>query len=258
MSKTAKTKPQVLNSIRKPPIILVHGFHSSPTSFVKIVTELRRHDYEVLLPPIPPCSSAQKLPQYTPEYYTNYLASYIQDHNLSQPILTGHSIGTVIVAAMLTQYPKLVNQKSVLLSPISHRIAAPFRAFASLSAFLPRHAVDFIATTYLFISPDRHLLQQALKITRNYSNNQSLNHSEILSTIAFSNHYCVADFHPTHQQLLILAGEKDRLINPKKTKQLAHILDAKLAFLPNCGHLHHYEKPHETVREILDFLEDAR
>ena len=49
----------------------------------------------------------------------------------------------------------------------------------------------------------------------------------------------------------MIAGEKDRLISQKITKELAKRHNASLELIPDSGHLHNYEKPYETAQLIL-------
>lgn len=273
MSKQPKAdSPATLDSAQKPPIILVHGFRGSPIGLEAIAKGLQSHGYEVHAPAVPPFGGAKiktntsstsqhkiysKKPQkYTPEIYADYLADYIKRNKLTRPVLIGHSMGSIIVAAMLSRYPKLVNTKSVLLSPISNRAAAPFRVLSPLTAILPRRMTDFITTLYLFVPHDHNLLHQVLEITHDCSADQPPRPSEVLSVAAFTTRYSVSDFRPP-QRLLFLAGEKDRLVSKKQTLELAKKVQAEMEFLPDCGHLHTYEKPQETVEKIIDFLENS-
>lgn len=276
MSKQPKAaNPATLESAQKPAIILVHGFRGSPIGLEAIAKGLRNYGYEVYTPAVPPFGGAKiqakpnqpnqpspkhklypkKPAKYTPEAYANYLANYIKHKNLVRPILIGHSMGSIIVAAMLSRYPKLVNTKSVLLSPISNRAAAPFRALSPLTAILPRRMTDFITTLYLFVPHDHSLLHQVLEITHDCSADQPPRPADVLGVTAFTTRYSVSDFMPP-QRLLFLAGEKDRLISKKQTLKLAQKVQAKTEFLPGCGHLHTYEKPQETVERIIDFLQN--
>ena len=70
----------------------------------------------------------------------------------------------------------------------------------------------------------------------------------------FSASHGVLDF-DFDKNTLLLAGSKDRLVHQKDTRKLAQKLDAELVFLENTGHIHNYEKPHETAVEIMKFLE---
>ena len=264
--------PATLDSAKKPAIILVHGFRGSPIGLEAIAKGLRSYGYEVFIPAVPPFGGAkiraeasrahtqrkfrpQKPIKYTPEDYADYLADYIKRKNLFRPILIGHSMGSIVVAAMLSRYPKLVNTKSVLLSPISNRAAAPFRVLSPLTAILPRRMTDLITTLYLFVPHDHNLLHQVLEITHDCSADQPPRPSEVLSVTAFTTRYSVADFR-LPQRLLFLAGEKDRLVSKKQTLKLAKKVQAEMEFLPDCGHLHTYEKPQETVEKIINFLQN--
>lgn len=246
--------PKKLPKVSKPDIVLVHGFRGSPIGLESIGKELEKHGYTVHIPPIPPFGGAKKLKKYTPETYAEYLVEYLKANRIERPVLIGHSMGSIIVAAMISLYPELVHHKSILLSPISRRTAAPLRIVAPLSAVLPRRAIDKITTRYLFVPRDKHLLQQVLEITDHCSNDQPPEKLEVLSAAAFSTRYSVGDFE-TDQDLLLLAGEKDRLVSKKQTLKLADKLNAEAEFLPGCGHLHNYEKPQETAQKIIEFLE---
>ncbi len=244
------------SSPKTPDIVLVHGFRGSPIGLEAIGKELEQNGYRVHIPPIPPFGGATKLDRYTPEAYAKYLVNYLDEHKIEKPILIGHSMGSIIVSATLSLYPKRVHHKSVLLSPISNRTAAPFRLITPLSAVLPRRTIDYITTRFLFIPHDRALLHQVLEITHDCSNDRPPLRSEVLSAANFSTKYCVGDF-AANQDLLLLAGEKDRLISQKQTMKLAKKLHSDLDFLPNCGHLHNYEDPHATAQKILDFLQKS-
>ncbi len=250
---TSKQAPKVIPT-EKPPLILVHGFRGSPIGLDSIAKILREHGYQVYIPAIPPFGGAVKLDAYTPQQYADFLANYIKTHHLESPVLIGHSMGSIVVAAMVDKYPELVNNKTILLSPIATRTAAPFRLVAPLSAVLPRRIIDYITTKYLFVPHDKALLRQTLVVTHACSNDNPPLKSEVLKSATFSTKYCVSDFHST-QNTLLLAGEKDRLIKKRHTIATAQKMHASVDFLPGCGHLHNYEQPQATAERIIKFLE---
>lgn len=250
----SKNNPRIINPSTRPPIILIHGFRGSPLGLNAIAEELREHGYRVYTPAIPPFAGAEKLPRYTPEEYTRFLVNYAKKHHLDHPILIGHSMGSIIVSAAVSQHPESFHAKSILLSPISNRAATPFRILAPLTAVLPHHTVDLITTAYLFVPRDRKLLHQTLALTRACSEDHPPTRLEMLDAARFSANYSVADF-KFSRDVLMLAGEKDRLINRKHTIKLAREVQANVEFIPDSGHLHTYEKSHETTQKILEFLE---
>lgn len=242
----------VLNT-QKPVLILVHGFRGSPIGLKEIGDSLQQSGYQVFIPPIPPFAGAKKLPEYTPESYASYLKTFVNEHRLQKPILIGHSMGSIVVAAALESYPKLFHNKAVLMSPISKRTAVPFRMIAPLSVLAPKATVDYITTKFLFTPHDKELLKHVLEVTHDCSNDQPPAKSEIMQAAKFSTKYAIGDFN-LKQNILLLAGANDRLISQDQTKALAQQLNAKLIFLSNTGHLHNYEQPRETATAILEFI----
>lgn len=274
----------------KPAIILVHGFRGSPLGLAAIADKLRAAGYSVYAPAIPPFAGAKiendtktedsaraktstkfkhsakvktsakknKSQKTTAIYnttnYADFLANFVKKQNLHRPVLIGHSMGSIIVASTAENYPELINQKLILLSPISHRPAAPFAAMTPLSALVPRPAVDYLTTRYLFVPKDHQLFKRTLAITKNCSLDHPPARKDIFAAAKFSAHHSINEFNLT-QDILILAGEHDRLINRQDTIELAAKLGAKLSFIANSGHLHNYEKPNETAALILNFLD---
>lgn len=241
------------NPTKKPALILVHGFRGSPIGLQEIAQILEQAGYQVLIPPIPPFAGAQKLPSYTPDSYARYLADFVKQQDINRPILIGHSMGSLVVAATLKYYPELFHQKAILMSPISKRTAVPFRMIAPLSALTPKAAVDYITTKFLFTPHDKALLKHVLEVTHDCSNDQPPVKSEVIQAAKFSTSYAITDFH-IPKSVLLLAGANDRLISQAQTRAAAQQLNAKLDFLPNTGHLHNYEQPRETANAIIDFI----
>lgn len=238
---------------QKPALILVHGFRGSPIGLKEIGKYLQQNGYRVFIPSIPPFAGAKKLPEYTPQSYADYLKTFVKEHRLQKPILIGHSMGSIVVAAALESYPKLFHNKAVLMSPISKRTAVPFRMIAPLSALAPKATVDYITTKFLFTPRDKTLLKHVLEVTHDCSNDQPPLKSEIIQAAKFSTKYAIGDFN-LKQNILLLAGANDRLISQDQTVALAQKSDAELIFLPSTGHLHNYEQPCETAQAILKFI----
>lgn len=246
-------QPNIIPPLQKPPIVLIHGFRGSPIGLKTLAIDLEQAGYNVFLPAIPPFAGAKMPSDYTAENYAGYLASYIREHQLYRPILVGHSMGSIIAAATASYYPALLHNQLILLSPISSKTAKPFALISPLSAVAPRKVVDYVTTRYLFIPKDRPLFRETLDLTHSCTKDQPPKKSELSAAAYFSTHNSVADF-SINKNILILAGDRDRLVRKNKTIALADQLEATLRFIPNSGHLHNYEKPHETAKLILDFI----
>lgn len=245
---------KILESNQKPALVLVHGFRGSPLGLEAIADDLRRAGFEVHTPALPPFAGA-KFPivsDYSPKSYARYLRDYIQDQHLVRPILIGHSMGSIVVAATAQRYPELVNQKLVLLSPISAKPARIIARISPLANYLPPRIVDYVTTKFLFIPHDKKLFRETIEITHRCSSDQAPSKSELTGAMKFSTGYSVADFLGGLQKdIIMIAGAKDRLISQNDTGELAEKYSAKLELISDSGHLHNYEKPHETAQLIL-------
>lgn len=250
----------------KPDLVLIHGFRGSPLGLDKITQDLRRAGYKVYTPALPPFAGAKiQQGQYRPETYAEYLRHYIEDQHLERPVLIGHSMGSVVVSATAKYYSDLINQKLILLSPISTKPPRPIAAISPLANYLPANLVDYITSKFLFVSanknknPNRNLNQfrEIMGITHQCSHDHPPSKSELSAAMRFSTRYSVADFIPElKNDVIMIAGAKDRLISQTATKKLAQKSGAKLSLIPDSGHLHNYEKPHETAQVILELLQN--
>lgn len=238
---------------KKPPIVLIHGFRGAPAGLGAIATELERSGFKTYSPKIPPFAGAGELFDYNPHTYADYIASYIAENHLEKPVLVGHSMGSVIAAATASLHPEIIHDKLILLSPISKRPSPAIRLISPAAAYLPRNIVDLITTCYLFVPRDYELFKEALRLTKICSATYPPKKSAISKATRFSTDNTAADFE-LQQQVVIIAGEHDKLIDQQSTKTLANKLHAELEFLPNTGHLHNYERPQETAQAILHHL----
>ncbi len=241
------------NYNKKPSIILIHGFRGAPAGLKSISDELTAVGYDVYIPAIPPFAGAPKLPSYTPDSYADFMANYIRKQNLTQPILIGHSMGSIIAAATANKYPEIVNHKLVLMSPISIRTPKFFSFIAPLQNFVPRKLVDYVTTRYLFVPHDHKLFKQVMTLTGLCSDDHPPTRKETTAVTKFSTKNSIGDF-PLAKDILFLAGKKDRVVSNIETSSLAQKFQAKTVYLDNSGHLLNYEKPHETAMAIINFL----
>lgn len=235
------------------PIVLVHGLRGSPLGLQAIKRDLEKAGYKVYAPAVPPFAGAKPLATYSPDTYADFLADFIKSKKLQQPILVGHSMGSIIVAATAERHPELINHRLVLMSPISEKPAKFFAMLTPFSALFPGRLVDYLTTRFLFVPKDRQLFQETLERTHACSSDQPPKKRDVFRSAKFSADSSVADFN-VDQEVLLLAGESDRLIKKSATEQLAQKLNAVAVFVPDSGHLHNYEKPHETATAIIRLL----
>ncbi|MBQ9019900.1 alpha/beta hydrolase [Candidatus Saccharibacteria bacterium] len=234
----------------RPPLLFVHGFRGSSEGLAELTSHFQK-EYEVHVPNIPPAGPA-KLPFYTADTYAKFIADYIKSHNLDHPIIICHSLGSIIAAATAEKYPDLINDKLILIAPISKKPARIFARLVPLTAFLPTRAVDYITTRYSFVSGGRKLFKKALKITNSCAKSYN-SKTEVKKAGEFSASTSVKDYN-FHKNTLIIVGEKDRLIPLAATKSYAKKIAANLKIIKNTGHILNYEVPDKVAAAIKDFL----
>lgn len=238
----------------KPDLLILHGYRGAPIGIEQIAERLKGHGYQVYAPAVPPFAGAEPLAEYTPRAYADFIKDFIEKNHLDQPVLIGHSMGSIVAAATAEQYPELINQKIILLSPISKRTPRALSLLSVCAAYLPRRVVDYVTTKFLYVAQDPKKLREILDLTDQCTRTTKISRREMAKAGRFSADHGIVDFN-FQKQTLLLAGAKDRLVSQKDTKKLAEKLGAELVFLENTGHIHNYEQPEETVTEVIKFLE---
>lgn len=244
-----------MNKLPNSPIILVHGLRGAPLGLETIAGFLRHKGYNVHIPAIPPFAGAPELDQYTGLSYANYLKEYILQNRLDHPVLIGHSMGSIVVAATAHYYPELIDERLILMSPIVKRPALLFRFISPLGALFPRKIVDYMTTRFLFIPHDKQRWQETMHLTHACSADSTPRKRAIFQSMCFSTKYCLGNFNHRPRTLLI-AGENDRLVGKRNIEKFATERHLDLKFIPHSGHLHNYEEPHKTAELILEYLQD--
>ena len=240
-------------STSKPPLIFIHGFRGSPLGLQPIIDVISQ-EYKDFEPSIPPFAQAQPLAEYTPDTYADFIADFIKQNHLKHPILLGHSMGSIITAAVAQKYPDLINRKIFFLSPM---ISKPNKFISSLQplvAYSPNSLVSLITTSYLFVPKDWQLFKHSLQLTKQCALKYTSKRDVSLAT-KFSTKYCIQDFHlPKDKELIFIAGTNDRLVKQPITKHFAKQTHGKLKLIPNTGHLVNYENPVALSQAIQECL----
>ena len=251
--------PRTKNS--HPPLVFLHGFRGNGTGLRQL--EQYFPDYYCHFPDLPP-AGGNTLRVYNAALYADFVANYIKEHRLKKPILIGHSMGSLVAAAVAEKYPDLIADHIVLLSPISKKPARFFAAISPYSAILPTRVVDYVTTKYLYVAPEqKNHLQFRLILTLTHAcSTDYTSRRDIYRSAQFSSHHSLGDF-KFKRRALIVAGEKDRLIPIKHTKQLVDAMNANFpdsttsVFIKDAGHLINYERPAAVAKAIRSFLKTA-
>lgn len=242
-------KTRFLVKTKNPPLVFLHGFRGNGSGLIEFKPFFPNH--QVFIPSIPPAGK-QDLEKYDLDHYLSWIKNYLKENHIEKPILIGHSMGSILAAAFAHRYPELINQKLILMGPISKKSPRIFIPLQPLMLIAPRLTVDYIFTRYLFVPKDKTLFRHALDLT-NQCTDDFPSKISLLKSAFFANRYSIADF-PNTKQTLLIAGEKDRLIPKSVTQKLAKNYHWDLEIVKNTGHILNYEDPEGVSKIISDFI----
>ena len=242
---------------KKPPLLFVHGFRGNHLGLFDIIQNFETLGYEVYCPDIPPAFNTQEevlpaLKDFTVEAYATWLADYILDNKLDHPILIGHSMGSLIVAATAEKYPNLIHQKVFFLSPISEPTPKFLRSIIPLIAFVPNKLVCYVVTRYLIGTLGKNQLPKILNLTYQCAKKFTSIPDEIKAA-KFSVSHSISDFN-FNKDCYFIAGTEDKLNRQEQTKKTAAKYNAKVHFIKKSGHLINYEVPDQLSEIIQSYL----
>ena len=237
----------------KEDVILIHGYRGSPAGLAEIGKVLESAGHRVFIPSIPPFANSKPLEDYTKDSYADFISAYINKNQIKNPVLIGHSMGSLIAAATAEKYPEKLSEKLVFLAPISTKPPRPIAILNPLATAFPRSVVDVTTTAFNMVPNGLKTAKKTMRLTREASK-QFVSKKDVNLAGIFSINHSISSFN-FNKNALFLAGAKDHLISRKRTEALAKELGQKTAFIPGTGHLLNYEKPKETAKEIIKFLE---
>ncbi len=95
--------------MRKPTIVILHGWGLSGEKFLPLVDELKKRGYSVFFPDLPGFGSTE-IPSHPLklEDYARFLYQYLRENNIVEPVLIGHSFGGRVSLKYEKMYPKSV------------------------------------------------------------------------------------------------------------------------------------------------------
>ncbi len=249
--------------MKKPTIILVHGFRGTHEGLLSIA-EYLRDDFDVLAPDIPGSGSNPELDNKTLDGYAEWFHSYIKNKKLKRPYVVGHSMGSIIVSHFIQKYPNDVAGKVVFMSPIfrtkrGQRKSNVLYGFVNGGMHLlpTKQRYKFAGSKFLsfaishFLTADK---SQQKRIDALHFENSG-NFSSAASFMAD----CSISMHeqtiiPEDKSVMLGYGQKDRLTNYKLTEKVAEKYSLDHHRFDGAGHLINYERAEQVANEIRKFL----
>lgn len=259
----------------RPPLFMVHGFRGDHHGLLRIVEELA--GYRVIVPDLPGFGQSEPLPgTHDVEAYSAFVLHSVAELGLGpEAVLVGHSFGSIIAGRAAAAAPGTF-AALVLINPISapalegsSRLATRLaELYYRLGAVLPARAGRALLRNGVIVRVMSELMAKSRnRELRRWIHGQHrayfsafASRDVVLQAFTASIGGTVRDAAP-HLTLpvLLIAAEKDDLGSVAAQEALAALIPGStLAFIPEVGHLVHYEAPDTAARMIDDFVEANR
>ena len=247
-------------------LVLLHGFGANKDNWTRFGKYITPH-FRVIAPDLPGFGESSSNPDadYTISAQAERVNAFVQALGIKSFHLCGSSMGGSIAGAYASTYPKEL-KSLLLIAPGGVASSEPSEMFQRLKEGKPNPLIaktaedyeqllDFVFVKRPFIPRPikKYFIQEAIK-------HQPLN-SKIFKQIAGSR-----DVPPLEVLVkglpvptLIIWGTHDRVLHVSGAKILEAVMpNAKAEVMDNIGHLPMIEKPEETAKLYLNFLEQRK
>lgn len=243
-------------------LVLIHGYLSSTFSFRQLIP-LLTNTYTVVAFDLPGFGQSEKSKSfiYSMKNYGKLTLSFLQQMNIDQAVLVGHSMGGQIALQAAKQAPKHVKKLILLaasgyLKPFSRWLISlsyvPFFRWYVQKMFKKKDAKRVLLdVVYDPTIVDNEMINSYTKPLLE----RAFYHSLIRLLRAHGGDLPEAELCTVYTPALLLWGREDRIVPLEVGKRLVKDLpDASLKVYENTGHLLPEEKPKEVFNDIQAFL----
>ncbi len=241
------------------PLMLLHGFGGNKDTFTRVSRFLVKR-YRMIIPDIIGFGESERLPRadYSPPAQVERLRALLQALNLKNLHLGGNSMGGQIALLYAALYPTEVNSLW-LLSPAVARSSFKGEVLKAIAEsdhnpLIARNVKEFEEVMALGMSKPPFIPKPMLKVLA-----QERIQNAVLEEHIFQNimDYSVEDQISGMETLtLIVFGNQDRVISIETANVLSkRLLNSKLVFVQNAGHVPMFEQPRQCANDYLSFRE---
>ncbi|MEH7515178.1 alpha/beta hydrolase [Gottfriedia acidiceleris] len=238
------------------PIVLIHGFMGSHAYWEKVIPKLAE-DYRVIAVDLPGHGDSTAIKEeHSIEDYADVMKDLLDQLNIRQITLFGHSLGGYITLAFAERYSNYLNGFSLI-----HSTAFPDSEEAKKGRLANvekvkndgvKNVVDGLIPK-LFSPKNVQNNIAEIDLAKKIGYKTSVD-GTVKALISMKDRPDRNDvLNDTNLPVLLLAGKDDQIIPPEKTFSVKKE-NIKTAILNNAGHMSMYESPEELVNEMKNYL----
>lgn len=238
--------------MKRPPIIILHGWGLSGKAFEPLVSELIKRRYAVFAPDLPGfgTSGMPKQPLHLADYAA-FLDAYIKKNVIQNPIVIGHSFGGRVSLKYNELYPKSVraliltgtpgftpiNKKKLLLFVLIAKIGGAFWSLPPFCLFK-----EFVQKWYYYVVGARDFYRAEGVMRETFKN---IVREDLMSAMK-----------AVRVPSLLLWGENDTIVPVAVAERMASMITScKVFFIPHVGHNVPYKQPSLFASRVEQFLD---
>ena len=232
---------------RRPPLLLIHGAGGTHMDWPAALRRLP--DWNVYAVDLPGHGKSPGPGRDSIAAYCDVVYSFVQTLELEHVVLAGHSMGGAIVQEFALHYPGRLTG-IVLVGTGARLRVAP--------AILDGIRSGFSATAQLITDsvhdPHAPAQMKRLYLQRYLENDPAVLYGDFFACDQFDRR---ADVGRIATPALVVCGSNDVMTPPKFSESLAQTLPhARLALIPNAGHMVALEAPEEVTTAVTALLRD--
>ena len=257
-----------------PLIVLIHGLGDEADSWRHIIPLLNARGYRVLALDLPGFGRSLSSSKISVKNHTAAVIQLIEAVAPKCPVyLAGNSMGAMIAEMAAFKKPELVRGLILISGSVPGGPSNPgflalakllfsrkwYRSYSGQTEKAWASLYPYYADLDNMPADDKDFLKERVMARVEsptqekafFATQRSLIWAYIFAAVGFAR-----KIRKYPGEILLIWGEKDRIIPLSSTKVfMALRSDIKLEIIPGAGHLPQQEKPEETARFIVDFLE---
>jgi pimeloyl-ACP methyl ester carboxylesterase len=237
-------------------IVLVHGLGASAERWEFVIPEFSKH-YRVVVPDLIGFGYSDKpLVDYTTEFFSDFLGSFLQKLDLNKVSIIGSSLGGQITAKYVSTHPDTIDHL-VLVSPSGvMKTSTPALDAYVMAALYP----DLEAAKNAFQMMAGGTRQVHQKVVEDFVKRMKLPNAKMafMSTLlGLKNAELITNsLKKITVPTLIIWGEHDPVIPIKYADDfVSSIQDCRFYMMDNSGHTPYVDDPKRFAQLVLDFLD---